>query len=258
MSSLLSPLARWPYPRTMAHRGAGKLAPENTLAAIRHGSALGYRATEIDVKCSGDGVCFLLHDDTLERTTDGSGRADALSWSALACLDAGRWHSANFAGEPLPTYRAVLAWCSANGIALNTEIKPVKGSERATGARVAFDTVSGWTGTQPAPLLSSFSTEALLAARDAVAILPRAHLFAHPLPTDWLERCRAVGAVALDCNWVSLTPAIVDEAHAAGLHVVCYTCNQPEQVQELLSWGVGTVITDAIDRVPFQPALAGR
>ena len=68
-------LPAWPYPRTFAHRGAGKLAPENTLAAFRHGASFGYGAFEFDVKLSADGKSFLLHDATLERTTGGSGRA---------------------------------------------------------------------------------------------------------------------------------------------------------------------------------------
>ncbi|MFN3631099.1 MAG: glycerophosphodiester phosphodiesterase family protein, partial [Casimicrobiaceae bacterium] len=100
-------LPAWSYPRTMAHRGAGTLAPENTLAALRHGHALGYRAAEVDVKCSADGVTFLLHDDALERTTNGTGRAEQLDWRALSLLDAGGWFGQSFAGEPLPTYAAV-------------------------------------------------------------------------------------------------------------------------------------------------------
>ena len=93
----------WPYPFWIAHRGAGKLAPENTLAAFRVGASFGYRAFECDVKLSADEQPFLLHDATLERTTSGRGRADALPWRELSRLDAGGWHSAKFAGEPLPT-----------------------------------------------------------------------------------------------------------------------------------------------------------
>src|SRR5207253_7001378 len=129
----------WPYPRYIAHRGAGKLAPENTLAAMRAGYARGYRMVEFDVKLSGDGVAFLLHDDTLDRTTSGRGRADALSWSELSKLDAGRWHSPVFAGEALPTFAQVVQWSIGNGVACNVELKPVPGFERVTGAAVALD-----------------------------------------------------------------------------------------------------------------------
>src|SRR5205085_12030526 len=89
-------MKRWPYPRYAAHRGAGKLAPENTLAAMRVGYAHGYRMVEFDVKLSADGVPSLLHDDTLDRTPSGRGPAGALTWSHLANLDAGSWHSKAF------------------------------------------------------------------------------------------------------------------------------------------------------------------
>ena len=79
----------WPYPRLVAHRGGGALAPENTLAAIRLGQELGYRAHEFDVKLSRDGVAILLHDERLERTTNGQGRAADLAWAELQGLDAG-------------------------------------------------------------------------------------------------------------------------------------------------------------------------
>jgi glycerophosphoryl diester phosphodiesterase len=83
----------WPYPLWIAHRGAGKLAPENTLAAFRVGASHGYRGFECDVKLSADGVPFLLHDDTLDRTSSGDGVAGTRAWSDLARLDAGGWHS---------------------------------------------------------------------------------------------------------------------------------------------------------------------
>jgi glycerophosphoryl diester phosphodiesterase len=108
MASLAS---NWPYPRWIAHRGAGKLAPENTMAAFRVGASHGYRAFECDVKLSADGVPFLLHDATLQRTSSGHGIAGALDWSALARLDAGSWHSRGYAGEPLPSLDAIAAFC---------------------------------------------------------------------------------------------------------------------------------------------------
>ena len=128
----------WPYPRWVAHRGAGKLAPENTLASFRLGAAHGYRMFECDVKLSADEVPFLMHDATLSRTTDvaqrlGSG-ASAVGgdhpWGALAQLDAGGWHSRAYAGEPLPTLANIAHYCRANGLLLNIEIKPTPGTEQ--------------------------------------------------------------------------------------------------------------------------------
>jgi len=127
----------WPYPRWIAHRGAGKLAPENTLAAFRIGASYGYRAFECDVKLAADGVPFLLHDATLQRTTSGRGLAAKLAWSELSCLDAGAWHSRAFAGEPPPSLEAIARFCLRNAFALNIEIKPTPGAESETGRVVA-------------------------------------------------------------------------------------------------------------------------
>ena len=121
----------WPYPLWIAHRGAGKLAPENTLAAFRLGASFGFRAFECDVKLSGDDVPFLLHDAALERTTSGAGTAANKPWAELSRLDAGRWHGRMYAGEPPPTLDAITAFCRANGYALNIEIKPIAGSGSA-------------------------------------------------------------------------------------------------------------------------------
>src|SRR4030095_12750818 len=98
----MTALPPWPYPRLCAHRGAGKLAPENTLTAMRVGHAHGYSMVEFDVKLAADNVAFLLHDATLERTTSGRGRADALLWRELSRLDQGGCASGKQPGEMVP------------------------------------------------------------------------------------------------------------------------------------------------------------
>jgi glycerophosphoryl diester phosphodiesterase len=236
----------WPYPRIVAHRGAGKVAPENTLAALRLGHARGHRMAEFDVKLSADGVAFLLHDATLERTTDGSGRADGRTWRELSQLDAGAWHSPAYAGEPLPTLAAVARFCRANGLAVNIEIKPSPGRERETGAAVAIDAAKLWHGADVPPLLSSFSEAALAAAQETAPALPRAYLCDRLLP-DWLERCAALGCTALDAKHTLLDAGVIRAAHAAGLRVAAWTVNEPARARELATLGLDMLITDAID-----------
>ncbi|MEP6998724.1 MAG: glycerophosphodiester phosphodiesterase [Betaproteobacteria bacterium] len=238
----------WAFPRYVAHRGAGLLVPENTLAAMRVGHAHGYRMVEFDVKLSGDGVPFLLHDDTLDRTTDGRGRADALTWAELAKLDAGSWHSAAYAGEMLPTLAAIARWTIANGVACNIEIKPSPGREATTGAAVALDARALWRGATGVPLLSSFSEEALAAALAAAPELPRAMLF-EEVPADWPERLARLQCVALDTDFREIDSALVAAVHGAGYKLLCYTPNDPAQAAELVRWGVDGIITDAIDAI---------
>ncbi|MFJ4289664.1 glycerophosphodiester phosphodiesterase [Cupriavidus sp. NPDC089707] len=238
----------WPYPHHIAHRGAGKLAPENTLAAFRHGAGFGYRMFEFDVKLSADGKPVLMHDATLDRTTSGKGRVDAMTLGELALLDAGSWHSPAWAGEPLPTLAAIARYTRANDFLVNIEIKPVPGTEGRTGAAVALDATALWAGAAVPPLLSSFSEEALAAAASVAPDLPRA-LLLDKLPGDWLERLRRLGCVALDTNYRELDEGIIAAAHAAGYRVLSYTVNDPAKAAQLLGWGLDGLITDAVDKI---------
>jgi len=247
----------WPYPLWIAHRGAGKLAPENTLAAFRVGASHGYRAFECDVKLSADGVPFLLHDTTLERTTSGEGTASQLGWSALSRLDAGGWHSRAFGGEPLPSLESVAAYCIRNGFALNIEIKPTPGDELVTGCTVAAEVARLWAGQAVPPLLSSFSPEALRAARDADddARWPCA-LLLDTLRDGWFDEARALGCVAVVTKHPLMDAAVIAELHDAGLRALVYTVNDAPTAQRLLALGIDGVITDAVDR--FAPAASGQ
>ena len=236
----------WPYPRFCAHRGAGKLAPENTLAAMEVGFAHGYRMVEFDVKLSSDGVPFLLHDDKLDRTTNARGPAGARAWTELSRLDAGSWHSRAFAREPLPTFEAIARWAVENGVACNVEIKPMPGLDEKTGTDVALASRDLFRKASVPPLLSSFSEASLAAARRAAPELQRA-LLLEEVPSDWKQRLERLDCVAIDPDYHELTRPLVDEAHAAGYRVVTYTPNAPDVVARLLEWGVDTVITDAVN-----------
>ena len=243
----------WPYPLWLAHRGAGKLAPENTLAAFRVGAQLGYRAFECDVKLSADGMLFLLHDATLERTTSGTGTAGALPWRELSRLDAGGWHSRAFAGEPLPSLQGVAAYCRRNGFALNIEIKPTPGFEAATGRAAGLEATRLWAGDTLPPLLSSFSPDALQGAREAAPQLPRA-LLLDALRDGWFEQAQSLGCEAVVTAFALMDAALIACLHGAGLRALVYTVNDVAQAQRLIALGIDGIITDAVDR--FSPAAS--
>ena len=250
----------WPYPRWLAHRGAGHLAPENTLAAFRQGAAHGYRMFECDVKLSSDGVPFLLHDTTLARTTNAanhlSANASAIAgehhWATLAQLDAGSWHSRQYAGEPLPTLDNIAAWCLANQALLNIEIKPTPGTERETGEVIARRAAQLWQGSATAPLLTSFDAAALAGARSVAPALPRA-LLLEGLPPDWLGTAHALGCVAVVCEHGLWNGASVAQAKGAGLRCLSYTVNDAWAAQRLWDLGTDGLITDRVDT--FSPAV---
>lgn len=239
----------WPYPRWIAHRGAGKLAPENTLAAFRLGASHGYRMFECDVKLSADGVPFLLHDATLDRTSNGQGLAAELSWDALSRLDAGSWHSPAYAGEPLASLEAVAHYCLNNALGLNIEIKPTPGCESLTGTVVANAAARLWaeapTDAMP-PLLSSFQADALEAARVAQVHLPRA-LLLDALQSGWLETALKLGCVAVVCKHTQWDAVSVQQAQSASLKALSYTVNDASAALRLWALGTDGIITDRVD-----------
>jgi glycerophosphoryl diester phosphodiesterase len=238
----------WPYPRWIAHRGAGKLAPENTLAAFRLGASHGYRMFECDVKLSADGVPFLLHDATLDRTSNGQGLAAELSWDELSRLDAGSWHSPAYAGEPLASLETVAHYCLDNALSLNIEIKPTPGSESLTGTVVANAAARLWADAPQGslPLLSSFQADALEAARVAQAHLPRA-LLLDALQSGWLETALKLDCVAVVCKHTQWDAVSVQQAQSAGLKVLSYTVNEASAVDRLWALGTDGIITDRVD-----------
>ena len=244
--------APWPLPLWVAHRGAGRLAPENTLAAFRLGAAHGYRAFECDVKLSADGVPFLLHDATLERTTSGRGVAGELDWSALSRIDAGTWHSRAYAGEPLPSLQALAAYLHANAFALDLEIKPTPGTDHHTGQVVGREAARLWAGADAPPLLfSSFRPEALAGARETAPHIPRA-LLLDTLWPGWLDVAQQLGCVAVITNYNAMSAQALGQIHGAAMRGLVYTVNDPAPAAWLQSIGIDGIITDAVDR--FSPA----
>jgi glycerophosphoryl diester phosphodiesterase len=244
----------WVYPKVVAHRGGGTLAPENTLAGLKRGMQAGFRAIEFDVMLARDGMPVLMHDPDFGRTVKGKGGVSQVDGLDLARMDAGAWFGPDYAGEPVPLFAEFAQYCKVHGVWMNIEIKPVPGFEAATGTTVArmaaalfADELAAGRLAQ-APLLSSFSEEALLAARAAAPQLPRA-LLLDRLTHDWEERARALGAVALHLNRRHVKPDQARAVKAAGFGLFCYTVNDPAQARELLSWGVDAFCTDRLDLI---------
>lgn len=235
----------WPYPKIVAHRGGGKLAPENTLAGIDVGAKLGHKMIEFDVKLSQDGEIFLLHDDTLDRTSNGWGIAGQLPWEKLVQLDVGGWFGHNFADQRLPLLAQVAARCASYQMMANIEIKPTTGLEAETGRAVALAARDLW-HTETAPLLSSFSYVSLEAAKEAAPELPRG-LLLHEWHENWQEMTDALNCVSIHFNHKVLTQQRVATLKQAGLRILVYTVNSPERARTLLEWGVDAICTDAID-----------
>ena len=249
MSRTISTRSTWPWPRFVAHRGGGALAPENTLAAIKKGIEHGYRAVEFDVMLAADDVPVLMHDPDFGRTIHGRGSVATTSSLALTRMDAGAWFGAAYAGEPVPLYEDVVRFCRAHGVWMNVEIKPAEGHERRTG-----EVVGAMTGALFAdeddlsrlPLFSSFSSESLKGARTAGSRIARG-LLVDAIADDSRDRLEALGCVALHCNHEKLDAGAAAEIMRSGYGLFAYTINDPERARELLAWGVDALCTDRID-----------
>ncbi len=235
-------------PRLVGHRGARGSAPENTLAGLRRAADLHAPWVEFDVKLSRDGVPLLMHDDTLERTTDGRGAVAATDWADIERLDAGRSFDARFAGERVPSYAQALNLLGELGLGANVELKPCPGREVETAQLVVRITQTLWRAHLPPPVLSSFSESCLAAARDAAPELRRG-LLVDAIPADWRARCERLGCVSLHVDHRKADPALLVQVLASGMPVMAYTVNEPARAAELWAAGVSCIATDFPERL---------
>ncbi len=244
----------WPYPNIVAHRGGGKLAPENTLAALHCALEHGFRAVEFDVMLAHDGIPVVLHDPQLGRTVQGLGKVSDIASDTLTLMDAGSWFGIEFANERVPLLTQFIAFCQANRIWMNIEIKPAPGFDAATGQAVAalvrscFADLIASGEIERVPLLSSFSVLALLEAKQAAPDVARAWLVDR-IPHDWQVQARALGIAALHVNARHVTPELVRSVHQAGYGLFCYTVNDVPRARQLFDWGVDAFCTDRIDLI---------
>lgn len=235
-------------PAVIGHRGAAGYAPENTLAGLHKAHDLGMTCVEFDVMLTADGTPVLFHDETLERTTNGTGRLADRPWEALKGLDAGAWFDPRFAGQRIPTLHQALALLGRLGMGANVEIKPAEGQEASTGIITAKTLQESWPRNLPAPVLSSFSEKALAAAADQAPEYPRA-LLVWEFPEDWQARLKAQGATSLHASREHLTEAQARAVVAAGYGLRVYTVNDGAEAAKFFAWGAESVFSDFPDKI---------
>ncbi len=235
-------------PLVIAHRGASGTCPENTLVAFARAAALGAHMIELDVQLSRDGQVVVMHDWTLERTTDGTGTVRERSLAEIRQLDAGSWFGSTFRGTRVPTLAEVLA---AVALRVNVELKPV-GDDGLEARALAVTESAGALGRV---VFSSFEAGALerLRARSAAATL--AVLWDQGPVAAAVTRAERVGARALHLRKDGVTADAVRAAAAAALPVRAWTVNERGEFDRLLAAGVEGVFTDFPERF-LQPTAA--
>lgn len=224
-------------PAVIAHRGAAGRAPENTLAGVEAGVTSGARFIEIDVQRSTDGVLVLMHDVTVDRTTDGSGRVSEMSYGAISQLDAGSWYSDSFAGERVPRLDQVLELLSGWS---GTLVVEAKFPELYPG--IAADLVSLFERFSGVSVSSvSFDHDWLAELHRLAPSVPLARLWVYPR-----DLSRADGIVRIGVFWPSvvLDPTLRLRAAAQGLETWIYTADHA-LLKHLLAWlGVDGITTN--------------
>jgi glycerophosphoryl diester phosphodiesterase len=243
-------------PPVIGHRGAAASAPENTLAGFRKAKALGCRWVEFDVRLTADGEPVVLHDNRLERTTDGRGRVSRLSLAAIRRHDAGNWFDPSFAGERVPRLEEVLTLLAELALGANVELKATRAKETETGAVVAELLSRTWHGDPTHLLISSFQAGVLAAARDRAPHLARGILFRR-VPQNWRAVAGALGSATIHADHRRLRPVIVSEIRQAGYPLLAYTVNNPQRAKTLFDWGVTSVFSDVPQRLRGVAACGG-
>lgn len=230
-------------PPVIAHRGASSIAPENTLAAIRAAREQGANWIELDVKITYDGVPVLMHDETLERTTNGTGFVAEASWGDLARLDAGQAFDARYKGEGVPHLSDALNTALFNSLSVMIEIKPCPGRAKATTMVAVIETAKIWPEGDVYPVISSFDVESLMISAQLEPQWPRCLIF-DEWDLEWRSKAETIEASALSFEEKLLNQERVKELNRIGLPLLAYTVNDPVRAKELLAWGVAAVYAD--------------
>ncbi len=235
-------------PVVIAHRGASLVAPENTLTAYRQAMEQGAQVAETDVHLSQDGAVIVIHDKTLDRTTDGRGKVAEQNLGVLRTLDAGAWFGVAHVGEPLPTLAKLLALVRDKMVlCIEIKAKPDEGGERiAARIRDLLDASGG----RDQAIIFSFYPRQIAAAKAAMPEVPALFLVeprkgAVPYPTGVLTMARSLGADLIGLDQRRTTAAFVAQAQAAGFPVFVYTVDAPARIQAMVEAGVDGIITNA-------------
>lgn len=231
-------------PLVIAHRGASSLAPENTLASVKKALQLGVDVVEIDVHRTKDRELVVIHDSTIDRTTPGSGAVRNYTLPALNDFDAGGWFDASFAGERIPTLRAVLETTKDKAILL-IELK----SNRAEVPTINLVKELGMTDQV---IIQSFKFEHIKKVNEKAPEIPTVLLVSEPKHSSnpqkaatWItntaEYSNATG-IGIRHNW--LTPELIELAMRKDLAIFVWTVDKSADLQKFIETGVQGIITN--------------
>jgi len=228
----------------IAHRGASGYAPENTLAAFRKAVAMGLSFIETDLQLSRDARFVAIHDDTVNRTTNGQGAVHELTLAELRRLDAGSWFGSSFTGERIPTLEEILDFAKRHDVVFYLELKP----GGSWGGEHALIGALRDSGEIARTVVISFDSSLVATVRRAEPTLMTGLLYDGQLDKP-IERALEIGARQLCVRGDLVTPALVAEAKSRDLQVICWTVNHPAHMRLLANAGVAGIMSDYPDRL---------
>jgi len=230
-------------PAIFAHRGSSAYAPENTLVAFNLAVQQHADVIELDVKLTADDQVVVMHDDTVDRTTNGHGQIKSLSLKELKKLDAGSIFNPAFQSERIPTLVEVFETVGQK-IIINIELKNYSSPLDDLPNKV-ISLVKAY-GMETNVLLSSFNFIALIRSHYLLPTIPLGLLTISGLadPTLHSKLVRFGPQLALIPNYVDITPKMIKAAHRTNCQIHAYTVNQPDAMRQLFTIGVDGIITD--------------
>lgn len=228
----------------IAHRGASGHAPENTHAAFRKAVALGAPFIETDLQLTRDAHFVAIHDDTLNRTTNGQGKVHDHTLADLRKLDAGSWFGSQFTGERIPTLEEILEFSKKHDVVFYLELKP----GGSWGGEHALIGALRESSEIPRCVVISFEPAMLANLRNIEPTLMTGVLFDGQL-VDPSKSALEVGARQIVVRADLVTPGMISEARRKDLQVVCWTVNHPAHIRQLRSAGVHGIMSDYPDRL---------
>ncbi len=229
-------------PILIAHRGGSLEAPENTLAAFRHAIELGMGFVELDVQMSSDGELVVIHDETLDRTTDGTGAVGDYTFEELRQRDAGSWFGAEYKGQRIPTLREALEMCVHAGVGVVIELKSPRmynGMEEKVAALVG----EMWLRGAENLWCISFDYAAIRRMRELDAALPLGYLYEWDAES-FVTPDDTVQALCPYFRTPLMHPEQIVEAHRLGKLVFVYTVNEAEDMRLLTEAGIDGMVSD--------------
>ncbi|MGH1455290.1 MAG: glycerophosphodiester phosphodiesterase family protein [Alphaproteobacteria bacterium] len=233
-------------PKIIGHRGCAGYAPENTLEAIHTAADMGVEWVELDVKITKDEVPIIFHDDTLDRTTNGSGNIAEKTYEELQDLECGSWYADSFTGIKIPTLEETIEVLIDRNLGFNMEIKPCPGREKLT-AEIALDLLSTIWDDHDRLLISSFSHVSLEVAQDMATDWYRGLILPPEWPENWEDLVKYLDVATVNIAGDKTSRDQIESILDMEKSVLAYTINNPDQARMLQSYGVDGFFSDVPD-----------